>query len=228
MVADYKRKIGASFTLLIEPKPKEPCAHQYDYDAATVMGFLRYYGLEKDFKLNIEPNHTTLAGHAYAHDVALASAYGMLGSIDANTGNPALGWDTDEFLTTDLRSAVQIMQVVVRQGGLGGGGLNFDARVRRESTDPADIFHGHITSMDCFAKALRIVERMDQDGVWARMRADRYASFADTEVGRSIATGQASLESLAEHALELPAGDVKQIPSGQEELWNQVFARYLY
>jgi xylose isomerase len=147
MAVAWKKKIGFEGTLLIEPKPREPTKHQYDFDSATVMGFLRTYGLEKEFKLNIEANHATLAGHTFEHELELASAYSMLGSIDANTGDTLLGWDTDQF-NMDIRSTTLAMSVVLKQGGLGTGGLNFDAKLRRESTDIEDMFIGHIGGMD--------------------------------------------------------------------------------
>uniref|UniRef100_A0A2C9M2L2 Xylose isomerase n=1 Tax=Biomphalaria glabrata TaxID=6526 RepID=A0A2C9M2L2_BIOGL len=139
----YKKKIGFKGVFLIEPKPKEPSKHQYDYDAMTVIGFLRTYGLANEIKLNIEPNHTTLAGHAYEHDIVMASAFNMLGSVDANTGSPDLGWDTDQF-PMDIKNATLLMQVILKQGGLQPGGLNFDCKVRRESTELKDMFIAHI------------------------------------------------------------------------------------
>merc|ERR1711920_230793 len=143
LAVEHKKAIGATFQLLIEPKPREPTAHQYDFDAATVMGFLKFYGLDKDFKINLEANHGTLAGHTGEHETAMAAAYGMLGSIDANRNEAMLGWDTDMF-PMDVGMATYIMRVVIQQGGLQPGGLNFDAKVRRESTDPEDLFIGHI------------------------------------------------------------------------------------
>ncbi|CAL4166354.1 unnamed protein product, partial [Meganyctiphanes norvegica] len=159
MVIAYKEKIGFRGQLLIEPKPKEPTRHQYDYDAQTVMAFLHTYGLEKHFKLNIEPNHTTLAGHPHEHDILFASAFKMLGSIDANTGSPDLGWDTDQF-PMDIRHATAIMK-----GGLSPGGLNFDAKVRRESTELADMFIAHIAAMDTLARGLKNAANIISDGI---------------------------------------------------------------
>eukprot|EP00755_Sulcionema_specki_P038138 Sspe_Gene.2730::Locus_908_Transcript_1_1_Confidence_1.000_Length_1318::g.2730::m.2730/K01805/xylA; xylose isomerase len=154
MAVAHKKKIGATYQLLIEPKPREPTVHQYDYDAQTVMGFLNHYGLQNDFKLNIEPNHTTLAGHDYEHDIRMASAYGMLGSVDCNAGQPYLGWDTDEF-PSDPRKAMMCMLIIIQQGGIAPGGNNFDCKLRRESTDIEDMFLGHIGGMDCLARGLR-------------------------------------------------------------------------
>lgn len=159
MAAEYKKKIGFTGVLLIEPKPKEPTKHQYDYDAMTVIAFLKHYGLEKDFKLNIEPNHTTLAGHGYDHDVVMASAFGMLGSVDSNTGSPDLGWDTDQF-PMDIKNCSLVMKTVLDQGGLAPGGLNFDCKVRRESTNLKDMFVSHIGAMDSFARGLKIAAKI--------------------------------------------------------------------
>ena len=148
---------------LIEPKPREPTKHQYDYDAQTTIAFLKTYGLDKDFKLNIEPNHTTLAGHDFEHDIMIAAKYGFLGSVDSNTGDPLLGWDTDQF-PMDFKKASLVMGAIVDQGGLGKGGLNFDCKVRRESTDDVDLFIGHIGAMDTFAKGLRIAVNIREEG----------------------------------------------------------------
>ncbi|XP_064395300.1 uncharacterized protein LOC135342500 isoform X1 [Halichondria panicea] len=155
MVVQYKNKIGFNGQLLIEPKPKEPMKHQYDYDVQTVIAFLKTYNLDKDFKLNIEPNHTSLAGHGYEHDIVVASGYGMLGSIDANTGSPDLGWDTDQF-PMDVKNSTLVVKVILEQGGLAPGGLNFDCKVRRESTALEDMFISHIGAMDTFARGLRV------------------------------------------------------------------------
>merc|ERR1712096_99523 len=154
MCAEYKKKIGATFQLLIEPKPREPSGHQYDYDAATVMGFLKTYGLEKDFKINLEANHGILAGHSAEHETAMAHVYGMLGSIDTNRNESLLGWDTDMF-PLDLPMSTYIMKCVIQQGGIQPGGLNFDAKVRRESTDVDDLFIAHVNGMDNYARGLR-------------------------------------------------------------------------
>merc|ERR1712048_404503 len=173
MANTYKKKIGSDAQMLIEPKPREPTAHQYDYDAQTVMGFLHQYGLQGDFKLNIEPNHTTLAGHDYEHDLRMASAYGMLGSIDCNAGQPYLGWDTDEF-PSDPRRALLCMQIIVQQGGIAPGGNNFDCKLRRESTDLEDMFLAHIGGMDCLARGLRGAIKLKEDGLIDNFISNRY------------------------------------------------------
>jgi xylose isomerase len=200
MAADYKKEIGFTGTLLIEPKPKEPTKHQYDFDAATVMGFLRTYGLEKEYKLNIEANHGTLAGHSFEHELELSSRYGMLGSVDANTGDLLLGWDTDQF-NMDVKSCTLAMQVVLNQGGLGTGGLNFDAKVRRESIDVEDLALAHIGGMDAFARGLRIAAKMREDGVFSKLLKDRYASY-DSGIGAEIESGKATFASLEKWVME--------------------------
>uniref|UniRef100_A0A2P2I0B7 Xylose isomerase n=2 Tax=Hirondellea gigas TaxID=1518452 RepID=A0A2P2I0B7_9CRUS len=192
MVVVYKQKIGFEGQLLIEPKPKEPTRHQYDYDAQTVMSFLSQYELGQHFKLNIEPNHTTLAGHCYEHDVVMASIFGKLGSIDANTGSPDLGWDTDQF-PMDIKSAASIMKIIIEQGGLAPGGLNFDAKVRRDSTDLRDLFIGHVAAMDTFARGLKIAAKMVEDGLLKQAVEARYSSWA-VGLGAKMAAGEATLE----------------------------------
>lgn len=192
MVIAYKEKIGFQGQLLIEPKPKEPTRHQYDYDAQTVMAFLHSYGLQNHFKLNIEPNHTTLAGHPYEHDIVMASAFKMLGSIDANTGSPDLGWDTDQF-PMDIRNCTAIMKVVLEQRGIAPGGLNFDAKVRRESTDLKDMFIAHIAAMDTLARGLKNAAKIINDGILKKSLQKRYLSW-DSGIGARIAAGQSSLE----------------------------------
>lgn len=210
MAIAWKAKLGANFQFYIEPKPREPCKHQYDYDAQTVIGFLYTYGLQNDFKLNIEPNHTTLAGHQYDHDIQIAAAYDMLGSVDCNTGDELLGWDTDQFLTDD-RKATAVMQTIVKMGGFKTGGLNFDCKVRRESTDPqgdlffkhssADMFIAHIGSMDTFAKGLRNAAQIINSGRLGAMVQSRYASWSSTAFGKSVEAGQASFEELEKVAM---------------------------
>jgi len=223
MCVDYKAKIGADYQLLIEPKPREPCKHQYDYDAQTVMAFLHTYGLQDHFKTNVEPNHTTLAGHSFEHDIVFSQIYGMLGSIDANTGDMTLGWDTDQFCT-DVGDAVRVMLPVLKQGGLGKGGLNFDAKVRRESTNLEDFFIAHIGGMDTYAHALKIAAAIVEDGVLEGMVKDRYSSF-DSDMGRKLAAGNATLEEF--EALASESGEPKKI-SGQQELYEQIFMDYVY
>merc|ERR1719174_148441 len=168
MVVGYKKQIGADYQLLIEPKPREPATHQYDYDAQTVMGFLHHYGLQKDYKVNIEPNHTTLAGHDYEHDLQMASAYGMLGSIDCNAGQPYLGWDTDEF-PSDPRKAMLSMLIILKQGGIAPGGNNFDCKLRRESTDLEDMFLAHVGGMDCLARGLLGAAKLIEEGLMQKL-----------------------------------------------------------
>ncbi len=222
MAANYKKEIGFKGTLLIEPKPKEPTKHQYDFDAATVMGFLKNYGLEKDYKLNIEANHATLAGHSFEHDLEISSRYGMLGSVDANSGDLLLGWDTDQF-NMDLRSCTLAMQIIVQQGGLGTGGLNFDAKVRRESTDVEDLFIAHIGGMDCFARGLLTVDKIQSENILPKLRQERYASY-DSGIGAKIEAGQTSFQELEKWTLE--NGEPKQV-SGKQEKFEMLLNDYL-
>lgn len=218
--ADYKKKIGFKGTLLIEPKPKEPTKHQYDFDAATVMGFLKQYGLSDEYKLNIEANHATLAGHSFEHDLETASRYGMLGSIDANTGDPQLGWDTDQF-NMDTKSTTLAMYIVLRQGGLPVG-FNFDAKVRRESIDLDDLFLAHIGGMDAIAKGLLQAAKMVEDGVMADWVKQRYSSY-DSGIGAKIEAGAAPFEDLEKWALE--NGEPKPI-SGKQEKYEILLNQY--
>ncbi|XP_062394911.1 uncharacterized protein LOC134082893 isoform X2 [Sardina pilchardus] len=218
----YKEKIGLKCQFLIEPKPKEPCKHQYDYDAMSVIGFLKHYGLDQHFKLNIEPNHTTLAGHSYEHDIVMASVFGMLGSVDSNTGSPDLGWDTDQF-PMDIRNTTIVMKTVIEQGGLQPGGLNFDAKVRRESTDLEDLFIAHIAAMDAFARGLRNAVRIIEEGVIDGMLKERYLSFKEG-IGQKVEEGVASLEDLEEFIKQ--NGEPK-VTSGKQEKCESVFNHYL-
>ncbi|KAL7636145.1 UNVERIFIED_CONTAM: hypothetical protein RMT77_012902 [Armadillidium vulgare] len=192
MAVAFKKKIGFKGVFLIEPKAKEPTRHQYDFDAQTVMAFLHNYALFDEFKLNIEPNHTMLAGHPYEHDVVLASIYGMLGSIDANTGSPDLGWDTDQF-PMDVRNTTLVMKAVIEQGGIAPGGLNFDAKVRRESTALEDMFIAHIGAMDTFARGLQNASQLITDGILKKALQQRYKSWS-SGIGSKIASGEATLE----------------------------------
>lgn len=212
MVIAYKEKIGFKGQFLIEPKAKEPTRHQYDYDAQTVMAFLHQYKLKEHFKINVEPNHTTLAGHPYEHDVIFASAYDMLGSIDANTGSPDLGWDTDQF-PMDIRNCTVIMKTVIEQGGIAPGGLNFDAKVRRESIELRDLFIAHAAAMDTFARGLKNAARIISDGVMRKSVLSRYVSWK-TGMGARIAGGEASLEECEKLIHEL--GDPKKTSAHQE------------
>ena len=213
---DYGRSIGFDGTFLIEPKPMEPMYHQYDFDAQTVIGFLREHGLAGDFKLNIEANHATLAGHTFAHDLRMAADAGMLGSIDANRGNPQNGWDTDQF-PTDLYDAVHAMLVVLEAGGVAPGGLNFDAKVRRESTDPEDLFLAHIGGMDTFARGLVIAERVLADPRMQELRFGRYSSY-DSGNGKRFENGELSLADLRDIAAT--NGEPRQVSARQELVEN--------
>ena len=188
---DYARKNGFKGWFFIEPKPMEPTKHQYDFDAATVVGFLRYFGLDKDFKLNIEVNHATLAGHSFQHDLQVAADAGMLGSIDANRGDAFNGWDTDQF-PIDLYELIEAMLVILEAGGLQGGGTNFDAKIRRNSTDLEDLFIAHIAAMDAFARALTIANNIMEKSPYLKMRKDRYASF-DKGDGKAFEQGKLTL-----------------------------------
>ncbi len=218
MARDYGRSIGFKGTFLIEPKPMEPMYHQYDADAQTVIGFLRQHGLAGDFKLNVEANHATLAGHSFAHDLQMAADAGLLGSIDANRGNPQNGWDTDQF-PTDLYDTLQAMLVVLGQGGLGSGGLNFDAKVRRESTRPEDLFIAHIGGMDAFARGLLVANALLEKSELPRQRSARYASF-DSGRGQAFENGELGLADLRD--LAATAGEPEQISGRQEWLENVV------
>jgi len=221
MVVKFVDQIGFKGQLLIEPKPKEPTSHQYDYDAQTVMGFLKTYGLEKDFKLNIEPNHTQLAGHNYLHDLQVASAYGMLGSIDANTGTESLGWDTDQF-PMDVKNATWMMKIVLEQGGLAGG-LNFDAKPRRESTDLEDFFISHIGGMDTLARGLRNAAKLIEDKVFSTTLSSRYVSYTKG-LGSKVEQGKATLEDCEDYILE--HGEPEQ-RSGKQEVAENQLNRYV-
>ncbi|MGW8276128.1 xylose isomerase [Xanthomonas axonopodis] len=216
LARDYGRSIGFKGNFLIEPKPMEPMKHQYDFDSATVIGFLRQHGLDQDFKLNIEANHATLSGHSFEHDLQVASDAGLLGSIDANRGNPQNGWDTDQF-PTDLYDTVGAMLVVLRQGGLAPGGLNFDAKVRRESSDPQDLFLAHIGGMDAFARGLEVANALLTAAPLEQWRAERYASF-DSGAGADFAAGKTTLADLAKHA----AGNAPQQISGRQEAYENL------
>jgi xylose isomerase len=223
MAVDYRNKIGLKAQFLIEPKPKEPTAHQYDSDCAACMAFLKTYGLEKEFKFNIETNHATLAGHSMGHELAFASSYGLLGSIDANRGDELLGWDTDQF-PTNLYTTTQVMLAVLGQGGLGQGGLNFDAKVRRESFEPVDLFYAHIGAMDCFAQGLKVAAAIRKDGKLTEMVNQRYSSW-EKGIGLQISEGSASFESLEKYMLE--KGEAEPNVSGRQELFESVLNRYI-
>jgi xylose isomerase len=219
MVVEYKHKIGFKGAILIEPKPREPSKHQYDFDTATVYGFLVRYGLEKEVKVNIEANHATLSGHSFEHEIATAGALGILGSLDMNRGDPQLGWDTDQFPHNVPETALALYHVL-QAGGLGSGGLNFDAKVRRQSIDAADLFHGHIGGMDVCAQALLVAEKMITDGRLKAAVDARYAGWDQPE-GQDILQGRRSLEQLADEVLAKNT-DVAPVSGRQEVLENLV------
>jgi xylose isomerase len=222
MAVDYKKKIGFGGQFLIEPKPHEPTAHQYDFDCANSLAFLRGYGLDKHFQFNVETNHATLAKHTMAHELVYASSNGMLGSIDANRGDELLGWDTDQF-PTDLYLCAKVMLVVLGQGGLGSGGLNFDAKVRRESFEPVDLFHAHVGAMDAFAQGLKIASAIRKDGVLKDFVKQRYASW-DSGVGAEVEAGNHTFETLETYMLG--KGNTGPNSSGRQEYLENVFNRY--
>jgi xylose isomerase len=222
MAVDYKKKIGFGGVFLIEPKPHEPTSHQYDFDCANSLAFLRTYGLDKDFKFNVETNHATLAKHSMGHELMYASANGMLGSIDANRGDPLLGWDTDQF-PTDLYLTAHTMLVVLGQGGLGPGGLNFDAKVRRESFEPIDLFHAHVGSMDAFAQGLKIAAAIRKDGWLKELIQKRYGSWV-SGIGAEVEKGSASFETLEKYMLQ--KGEPTPNVSGRQEMIENLVNRY--
>lgn len=222
LAKDYARKNGFTGTFFIEPKPCEPTKHQYDYDAATVIGFLQKYDLLGDFKLNLEVNHATLAGHTFQHELQVAADAGLLGSIDANRGDAQNGWDTDQF-PTDLNELTESLLIILEAGGLQGGGVNFDAKIRRNSTDPADLFYAHIGGMDNFARALVIADNILQKSDYKKIRAERYASF-DTGAGADYEKGKLTLESLRDYAVA--HGEPARI-SGKQEYLENLINRYI-
>jgi xylose isomerase len=224
LASDYAREAGFTGTLLIEPKPMEPTKHQYDFDAATTLGFLREFDLFDRFMLNIEANHASLAGHTFEHDLVTASIAGKLGSLDINRGDPNLGWDTDQF-PTDVQSATLAMLVILGQGGLTDGGLNFDAKLRRGSFEAVDLLHAHIGGMDAFARALLVADRMRRDGVLEKVIRERYAPFRETEMGKKVLKGAASLPELEAWAAD--AGEPARV-SGRQEALENLFNDYLY
>ncbi len=224
MAVDYARSIGFTGDFYIEPKPKEPTKHQYDFDAATAIGFLRQYGLDKDFKMNIEANHATLAGHTFQHELRVSAINGMFGSIDANQGDMLLGWDTDQF-PTDIYNATYCMLEILKAGGFTNGGLNFDAKTRRGSYELEDIFHAYIAGMDGFALGLRKAVALIEDGRIDKFVEDRYASWK-TGIGASIVAGNETLCSLAEKAAEM--GEVTTNMSGRQEYLEAVVNNVLF
>ena len=224
MAVDYAKKIGFTGQFYFEPKPKEPTKHQYDFDSAACINFLRTYGLADHVKMNIETNHATLAGHTVEHELEYCAAQGFLGSIDANSGDLLLGWDTDQF-PTDIYMTTKIMLVLLKNGGFTTGGLNFDAKVRRESFEPVDLFHAHIGGMDTFAKGLKIAQHILDDGELAKMLAGRYSSW-QTGVGAEIEAGKQSFETLEKYILA--KSDVTPNTSGRQELFENVVNRYVF
>jgi len=224
MAVDHAKKIGFTGPFYFEPKPKEPTKHQYDFDAAACINFLRTYGLTDHVKLNIETNHATLAGHSVEHELDFAGSQGFLGSVDANTGDLLLGWDTDQF-PTDVYLTTKIMLTIMKYGGLTTGGLNFDAKVRRESFEPVDLFHAHIGGMDAFAKGLKIAAAIRADGVLADMVRRRYASW-DDGLGAEIEAGRHDFESLEK--IMLAKGEADPNQSGRQELFENVVNRYVF
>lgn len=223
LVVEHKHKIGFTGTILIEPKPMEPTKHQYDYDTAAVFAFLEKYGLEDEIRVNIEANHATLAGHSFEHEIAYALANGIFGSIDINRGDLLLGWDTDQF-TNNVPELTLAFYHILRGGGLSTGGLNFDAKIRRQSIDPEDLFHAHVGAMDVCARALLAAAAMIEDGKLQAALDDRYADW-NGSLGRQISEGKMTLESLAEHVL---GGGVEPSPrSGRQEALENLFNRYV-
>ena len=222
MARDYARGQGFTGNFFIEPKPMEPSKHQYDVDAETVIGFLRHYGLDKDFKLNIEVNHATLAQHTFEHELQCAADAGMLGSIDANKGDNQNGWDTDEF-PTNIYETVQAMMVILQAGGLQGGGINFDAKTRRNSTDMEDIFIAHVSGMDVFARSLVIADKLLKDSNYLDLKSNRYASYKSGK-GADYVAGKLSLEDLRTIAKE--SGE-PAMTSGKQELYEQLINLYI-
>lgn len=219
---DYARKNGFKGTFFIEPKPCEPSKHQYDYDCETVIGFLRQYDLMNDFKINIEVNHATLAGHSFQHELQVAADAGMLGSMDANRGDYQNGWDTDQF-PNNINELVEAMLVVIEAGGFKGGGINFDAKIRRNSTDPEDLFHAHIGGMDAFARSLIIADAVLQKSDYKKIRTERYSSF-DGGKGKEFEEGKLSLEDLRTYAIENGEPAVR---SGKQEYFENIINRYI-
>jgi len=224
MVVEHKHKIGFNGSILIEPKPQEPTKHQYDYDVATVFGFLQQFGLEKEVKVNIEANHATLAGHSFSHEIATAMSLDVFGSIDANRGDPQNGWDTDQF-PNSVEEMTLVMYEILRGGGFTTGGFNFDAKVRRQSADLADLFYGHIGAADVLALALKNAAKMIKDDKLTELKAKRYAGW-DADLGQQILAGQMTLSQLA--ALATTSGFAPAHESGRQECLENIVNRYIY
>jgi xylose isomerase len=223
MAVNYKKQIGFQGTFYIEPKPKEPTKHQYDSDAAACLNFLRTYELLPHFKLNLETNHATLAGHEMMHELEVAIGAGALGSIDANTGDYLIGWDTDQF-PTSIYLTTQCMLPILGMGGLTTGGINFDAKVRRESFEPIDLFHAHIGGMDAFARGFKIARAIIADGRLAAFVRERYRSW-DCELGRRVEGGNASFGDLESYIL--PKGDAAKNSSGRQEMLENLINEFI-
>ncbi|GLQ99238.1 xylose isomerase [Dyella mobilis] len=224
MVVEHKHRIGFKGTILIEPKPQEPTKHQYDYDTATVYGFLKEFGLEQEVRVNLEANHATLAGHSFHHEVATAISLGVFGSIDANRGDAQNGWDTDQF-PNSVEELTLVMYEILRHGGFTTGGFNFDTKVRRQSSDPADLFHGHIGAIDALALALERAAAMIEQDLLAAFKAGRYAGW-EAPLGKQILDGGFTLQALADEAVhrDLRPAHV----SGQQEYLENLVNRYIY
>jgi len=223
MAVDYAKQIGFTGQFYFEPKPKEPTKHQYDFDVANCVNFLRTYGLEKHVKMNIETNHATLAGHTMQHELEYAGSQGFLGSIDANTGDLLLGWDTDQF-PTDIYLTATCMLTLLKYGGIAPGGINFDAKVRRESFEPVDLFHAHIGGMDAFARGLKIAAALRADRVFEKILEERYASW-NSGVGQEVEKGKASLATLERYMLE--KGEITPNKSGRQEMIENLINMYV-
>jgi len=219
---DYARAQGFTGTFLIEPKPCEPTKHQYDYDAATVIGFLAHFGLQNDFKLNLEVNHATLAGHTFQHEVQVAAQAGLLGSMDANRGDYQNGWDTDQF-PTNVNELAETMLIILEAGGFNKGGINFDAKIRRNSTDPADLFYAHIGGMDTFARALIVADDILQNSDYKKLRQERYSSY-DSGAGADFEAGKLDLVALRDYAA---ANGEPKLISGKQELYENIINQYI-
>lgn len=222
MARDYARGQGFKGNFLIEPKPMEPSKHQYDFDTATAIGFLRNYGLDKDFKINIEVNHATLAQHTFQHEMAVAAKAGMLGSLDANRGDYQNGWDTDQF-PNNILETTEAMLVFLKAGGLQGGGINFDAKIRRNSTDLEDVFHAHIGGADTFARALITADKIIASSPYDRLRKERYSSF-DSGKGKDFEDGRLDFKALYEIAIE--NGEL-ELQSGKQELFENIINQHI-
>ena len=222
LAVDYAKEIGFRGQFLIEPKPMEPTKHQYDFDVATVLGFLAKYNLTPYFKMNIEANHATLAGHTFQHELHVARVNGVLGSVDANQGDELLGWDTDQF-PTNIYSTTLAMYEILKNGGIAPGGLNFDAKVRRASFEPSDLFIAHIAGMDAFAKGLKVAYKLLEDRVLENFIEERYSSFREG-LGKQIVEGKVTLQDLEEYALK--QGPIRN-KSGRQELLEMIVNQYI-